>query len=42
MPINEDLPEYAISFTDQLGKAVKMTVTASGVNGSIILNQYSI
>ena len=41
MPINGDLPEYAISFTDPLGKAVKMTVTASGVDGSIILNQYS-
>lgn len=41
MPFLGDGPEYAISFTDSLGKIIKMTVSLSGMDGSIILNQYN-
>ena len=41
MPFLGDGPEYAISFTDSLGKIIKMTVSLSGMDGSVILNQYN-
>ncbi|MDD6394037.1 MAG: hypothetical protein PUG21_07175 [Prevotella sp.] len=42
MPINGDIPEYAISYTDPLGYKVKMTVAISGKDGSIVFTQYGI
>ena len=41
MPINGDEPEYAISFTDPLGEKVKMHISISGEDGSVVLRQYN-
>ena len=40
MPVNGDTPEYAVSFTDLLGRKVKMHISISGEDGSVELRQY--
>ncbi|MGM9795930.1 MAG: hypothetical protein ACI3ZZ_06980 [Candidatus Aphodosoma sp.] len=40
MPFIGDIPQYAISFVDPLGNTVKMDITISGYDGSILLTQY--
>lgn len=40
MTFNGDAPEHGVEFVDVLGRTVKMTITISGDDGSLIMYQY--
>lgn len=40
MAFNGDTPEHGVEFVDALGRTVKMTITISGDDGSLVMYQY--